>query len=115
MMAVTCSDTAAFPSGRLHIHLYDRTERQRVTALPCQGSIEQGAGLGGGGAGAEALQALVGGLEQVGGVGVAHAGQAAALAEEGEGVLQDLAVGVPAFGGLGVQGGGGRRVAGGLG
>ena len=77
--------------------------------------VEHGVGLGGGGAGAEVLQPPVGDPEDVGGVGAAHGGQAAALTEQGEGVLEGLAVGMPAVGGVGVEGGGGLGVAGGLG
>jgi hypothetical protein len=58
---------------------------------------------------------VVGDPEDVSGVVPAHGGQTAALAEEAEGVLEDLAVGSPAVGGVGIQGGGGLGVASGLG
>src|SRR5215218_11170547 len=66
-------------------------------------------------AGAQGLQPLVGDPQYVLALRAAHTEEAAALAQEGEGVLQDLAVGSPALGGGGEQGGGLLQVAGGLG
>ena len=53
--------------------------------------VEQVLGLGGGGAGTEGDEALVGDPQDGPGVGPAQLGQAAALAEEGLDVLEDLA------------------------
>ena len=78
-------------------------------------SLQQGGGLGGRRTGAQGLEVLVGDPEDGLGGGAAQEGQAAALAEQGQGVLEGVAVGAPAAGGLGVQAGGGLGLAGRLG
>src|SRR4029453_18996897 len=59
-------------------------------AQPSAGRRQQGGGLGGRGAGAEGGELVAGFPEEVCGVGVAHGGEAAAPAEQGQGALQDL-------------------------
>jgi hypothetical protein len=66
---------------------------------------EQGVGLGGRRTGAEGDEVAVGDPRK-GAASGGQGGPGAAPAEQGEGVLQDLALGAPAGGGVGVEGGG---------
>src|SRR5687768_13488311 len=92
----------------------ERRRSYRRTSSPTP-LLEQLPGIGGRGAGAEGGEVPGSDPQDLLGVGAPQLGEAAALAEEGEGVLEDVAVGAPALGGLGVQDGGALGVAGGLG